>query len=92
MGGSIYFCIFVLVSPLKEKTITYLANSFSCGLMREHPPWWSGGGEALHLGVDCAITFRIISENQQSCGIKQLNYTTLMLFNLMLTIKPCTEI
>ena len=36
--------------------------------MREHPPWWSWGGMvggevAVHLGVECTITFRIISEN-----------------------------
>ena len=44
---------------------------------------WGGG--ALHLGVECAITFCIISENQQLYGIKLRNYPSLMLFNLMLT-------
>ena len=51
-----------------------------------------GGGGALHLGVECTITFRIIAENQQLYGIKLHNYTTLMLFDLMLTVKLCAKI
>ena len=72
------YCIFGLVSLVKGKTIiclenqqnynSDLANSFTCGLMREHPPWWSSGvggwgGVAVYLGIECTITFRIISEN-----------------------------
>ena len=93
-----YLSIFVLVSPGKEKTMTCLKNQQNnnslseqflplCDLMQEHPPWW-GWGE----GVECAITFRKISVIQQLYGIKLLIYTTLMLFNLMLTFKPCTKI
>ena len=46
----------------------------------------------MHLGVKCIITFCIISENEQLHGIKLHNYTMFMLFNLMLTVKPCTKI
>ena len=49
-------------------------------------------GGALHFGVECTITFRIISEMQQSHGIRLHNYTMLMLFNLMLSFKPRTNI
>ena len=68
------YCIFGLVSLVKGKTIiclenqqnynSDLANSFTCGLMRENPPWWNsgvGGGEgvAVYLGVECT-QFRFV--------------------------------
>ena len=55
--------------------------------------WVEGGGVAVHLGVECTITFRIISENKQLYELK-LNITQRLryLIILMFTVKPCTKI
>ena len=38
------------------------------------------------------ISYNICRENEQLYGIKLHNHTMLVLFNLMLTVKPCTKI
>ena len=73
-----HLCIFVLVSPLKVKTMICLKNRQNNNSLSEQFLLWpparpssmhggvggKGGGDALNLGVECAIMFRLISDNQ----------------------------
>ena len=108
MVACILVSIFGLVSLVKGKKITCLENqqnynsdlansNFTCDLMREHPPWWSRGVGAGG-GGGCAPRRRMHNHISYNINIltivwtKLNNYTTFMLFNLMLTVKPCRKL
>ena len=82
-GGGVVVCIFVFSYKFsgERKTMICLKNWKNNNSLSEQflpwpharassPPLLEGGRGALHLAVECAIPFRIISENQQLYGMK----------------------